>query len=48
MFGNSIYFLFPKKKIFGNIKKIFVLFLNKKHVWFTEIKKIENIKMCCY
>ena len=42
MFGNNFYFLFSKT-CFEEYKekKIFLYFWNQKHVWFTEIKKIE-------
>ena len=51
-----IFVFYFQKLIFGNIKKktILLYFLNQKHVWLVEIKKIvfekkkENIKICCY
>ena len=41
MFGNSFYFLFSKTCFWEYKEKtIFLYFLNKKHVWLVEIKKI--------
>ena len=41
MIGNNFVFYF-QKLLLGNIKKktIFLYFLNQKHVWLVEIKKI--------
>ena len=42
MFGNSFYFLFSKICFWEYKEKIILLyFLNKKHVWLVEIKKIK-------
>ena len=55
MFGNSFCFLFSKTFFWEYKEKTnFLYFQNQKHVWLVEIKKsflmkkIENIKICCY
>ena len=55
MFGNSLCFLFSKTFFWEYKEKTNLLyFQNQKHVWLVEIKKsflmkkIENIKICCY
>ena len=41
MFGNSFFFLFSKTGFWKYKEKtIFLYFLNQKHVWLVEIKKI--------
>ena len=53
MFGNTFCFLFSKTYFLEyNEKTIFLYFLNKKHVWLAEIKRIvflrKKTKICCY